>query len=155
VVLDADDLWVASEPLPGVTMAEELARRAAVGLEEVVQWGRDVADGLAAAHGVGVAHRNLHASVVGITEDGRAVVGGFATTVVTPDGLRSGTPVHVAPEVAWGAKPSPASDVFVLGAMLYLAVEGHVPFPAAADSDQLLAAVTRRRRGPAAGQVAG
>lgn len=142
VVLDADDLWVASEPLPGVTMADELARRAAVELEEVARWGRDVADGLAAAHGVGVPHRNLHANAVGITEDGRAVVGGFATTVVTPEGLRSGTPVHVAPEVARGAKPSPASDVFALGAMLYLAVEGREPFPAAADSDQLLAAVT-------------
>jgi eukaryotic-like serine/threonine-protein kinase len=142
VVLDTDDLWVASEPLPGVTMADELARRAAVGLEEVARWGCDVADGLAAAHGVDVPHRTLHANVVGITEDGRAVVGGFATTVVTPEGLRSGTPVHVAPEVGRGAKPSPASDVFALGAMLYLAVEGREPFPAAVDSDQLLAAVT-------------
>ncbi len=142
VVLDADDLWVASELLPGVTMADELARRGAVGPEEVARWGCDVAGGLAVAHGAGVPHRDLHAGMVGIAADGRAVVGGFATTVVTPEGLRSGTPVHVAPEVARGAKPSAAADVFALGAMLYLAVEGHGPFPAAADRDQLLAAVT-------------
>ncbi len=140
VVLDADDLWVASELLAGVTMADELARRGAVGPEEVARWGRDVADGLAAAHCVGVPHRNLHAGMVGLAEDGRAVVGGFATTVVTPAALRTGTPVHVAPEVARGASPSPAADVFALGAMLYLAVEGRGPF-LAVDRDQLLAAV--------------
>ncbi len=142
VVLDADDLWVASEALPAVTLAEELAQRDAVRPERVARWGRDVADGLAAAHGAGVQHRNVHAGVVGIAEDGGAVIGGFATTVVTPDGLRSGTPVHVAPEVARGANPSPAADVFALGAMLYVAVEGHGPFPAAKDREQLLAAMT-------------
>ncbi len=142
VVLDADDLWVVSELLPGVTMADELARRGAVGPEEAARWGRDVAGGLAVAHGVGVPHRDLHAGIVGLAEDGRAVVGGFVSTVVTLEGLRSGTPVHVAPEVARGAKPSAAADVFALGAMLYLAVEGHGPFPVAADRDQLLAAVS-------------
>jgi eukaryotic-like serine/threonine-protein kinase len=142
VVLDADDLWVTSETLPGITLADELARLGAVRPERVARWGRDVADGLAVAHGAGVQHRNLHAGVVGIAEDGGAVVGGFASTVVTPDGLRSGTPVHVAPEVARGADPSPAADVFALGAMLYLAVEGHGPFPATEDRQQLLAAVT-------------
>ena len=142
VVLKADDLWVVSEPLPAVTLADELARRGAVGPEEVARWGRDVAEGLAAAHGIDVAHRNLPAGMVGLAEDGGAVVGGFATTVVTLEGLRNGTPVHVAPEVARGAKPSPAGDVFALGVLLYIAVEGRGPFPAAADRDQLLAAVT-------------
>ncbi len=141
VVLDSNDLWVVSELLPGVPMADELARRGAVGLEEVARWGRDVADGLAVAHSFGVLHRNLHAGIVGIAEDGRATVGGFATTVVTLDGLRAGTPVHVAPELARGANPSSASDVFALGAMLYLALEGRGPFPTAIDRNQL-AAVT-------------
>ncbi|HKR49260.1 MAG TPA: protein kinase, partial [Pseudonocardiaceae bacterium] len=111
VVLDGDDLWVVSELIAGVTMADELARRGAVGPQEVARWGRDVADTLAVAHGVGVAHRNLHAGMVGLAEDGRALLGGFATTVVTLEGLRNGTPVHVAPEVAQGANPSPAADV--------------------------------------------
>jgi serine/threonine protein kinase len=140
VVLDAGDLWVASEPLPGVTMAAELARRGMVGPPEVARWGRDVADGLAAAHGAGVLHRDLHAGVIGLVPDGRVVVGGFAT-VVTPEDLCDGVPVHVAPEVAWGAPPSPASDIFALGVMLYQAVEGQGPFPSATDRDRLLAAV--------------
>ena len=141
VVLDADELWVASEPLPGVTLAEELARRGAVGPEQVARWGRDVAAGLAAAHRAGALHRNLHAGVVGIAHDGRAVVGGFATTPA------SEAPVHLAPEVAGGAAPSPAADVFALGAMLYVAVEGRRPFPAAADSDPAGAVAVPRRAG--------
>jgi hypothetical protein len=108
---------------------------------EVAWWGRDVADGLVAAHGAGVLHRNLHAGIVGIAADGQAVVGGFATTVLTPEGLCSGVPVHVAPEVARGAQPSPASDIFALGVILYQAVEGHGPFRSATDRGWLLAAM--------------
>ncbi len=142
VVLDADELWVTSELLPEVTLATELTRRGAVEPAEVARWGRDVAEGLAAAHNAHVVHRNLHAEVVGLTEDGRAAVGGFATTVVTPDGLREGIPVYVAPEVARGANPSPAADIFALGAVLYTAVEGRDPFPTAAGRDRALEAVT-------------
>ncbi|MGH3754680.1 MAG: hypothetical protein ACRDRP_18680 [Pseudonocardiaceae bacterium] len=52
VVLDADDLWVASELLPGVTMADELARRGVVGPEEAgVVGGRGRSGGGALARG--------------------------------------------------------------------------------------------------------
>src|SRR5262249_40348667 len=60
----------------------------------------------------------------------RAVVSGFATTVLSPRNPRDGAPAHLAPEAARGARPSSASDIFALGAMLYSAVEGRDPFPA-------------------------
>jgi eukaryotic-like serine/threonine-protein kinase len=47
---------------------------------------------------------------------------------VTRTGMLSGTPAYLAPEVARGAEPSPASDVFALGSTLYAAVEGQPPF---------------------------
>src|SRR5262249_822418 len=46
---------------------------------------------------------------------------------VTSTGLL-GTPAFLAPEVARGEAPSPASDVFSLGATLYAAVDGVPPF---------------------------
>lgn len=138
-VLDADDLWVISEPGPMVTLAEALAGCGRVQPEQAARWGRDIADGLAAAHGAGVLHRDLHAGVVFLTEDGAAVVDGFATTVVSRRALRAGTPVHVAPEIAFGTdEPSPAADIFALGAVLYNAVEGHGPFPDDGDRAMLL-----------------
>lgn len=139
-VLDADDLWVISEPGPVATLATVLAEHGRVEPEQAARWGRDIADGLATAHGAGVLHRDLHAGVVSLTEDGAAVVSGFAATVVTRDGLREGIPVHVAPEVARKAQASPASDIFTLAAVLYCAVEGNGPYPDSADRARLLQA---------------
>ena len=46
---------------------------------------------------------------------------------VSDSGLFRGTPAYVAPEVARGAKPLPAADVFSLGATLFAAAEGVSP----------------------------
>ncbi|MGH3912481.1 MAG: serine/threonine-protein kinase [Pseudonocardiaceae bacterium] len=158
VVLDADDLWVISEPGPVTPLAEALAERGRVEPEQAARWGRDIADGLAAAHGAGVPHRDLHSGVVFLTEDGTVVVDGFATTVISRRALRAGTPVHVAPEIAFGTdEPSPAADVFALGAVLYRAVEGHGPFPEDGDRATLLqtsaagVVIVPRRTGPLTG----
>jgi len=137
--LDANNLWVISEPAQAPTLAEALAEHGPVAPEQAARWGHDIAGGLAAAHEVGVLHRDLHSGVVGLTGDGAAVVGGFATTVVTRQGVRAGIPVHVAPDTAFGTdEPSPACDVFALAAMLYSAVEGNGPFPDSADRATLL-----------------
>lgn len=156
-VLDADDLWVVSESMPETTLAGVLAQHSRVEPEQAARWGRDIADALSAAHGAGVLHRDLHAAVVGLAEDGAAVVGGFAATVVTPVGLGEGIPLHVAPEVVRGAPASPAADVFALAAMLYIAVEGSGPYPAARDRTQLLHAAAAGVIAPPqrAGQVSG
>ncbi|MGH3931916.1 MAG: protein kinase domain-containing protein, partial [Pseudonocardiaceae bacterium] len=130
-VLDADDLWVVSESMPETTLAGVLVQHGRVGPEQAARWGRDIADALAAAHGAGMLHRDLHAAVVGLADDGAAVVGGFAATALTSVGLGAGVPLHVAPEVAQGEPASPATDVFALAAMLYTAVEGRGPYPAA------------------------
>lgn len=139
-VLDADDLWVISELGPPTTLAGELAQHGGGEPEQAARWGRDIADGLAAAHEAGVLHRDLHPGVVGLAEDGAAIVGGFASTVVCWEGLRDGIPIHVAPELARGADPVPASDVFALGAMLYTAIEGSGPFADAGNRMQTLQA---------------
>ncbi|MGH3885551.1 MAG: serine/threonine-protein kinase, partial [Pseudonocardiaceae bacterium] len=47
---------------------------------------------------------------------------------VTQTGMMAGTPAYLAPEVARGQVPTPASDVFSLGATIYAAVEGRAPF---------------------------
>ncbi|MGH3939570.1 MAG: protein kinase domain-containing protein [Pseudonocardiaceae bacterium] len=156
-VLDADDLWVISESMPETTLAEVLVQHGMAEPEQAARWGRDIADALAAAHGAGVLHRDLHAAVVGVADDGATVVGGFAATALTSVGLGAGVPLHVAPELAQGEPASPATDVFALAAMLYTAMEGREPYPATHNRTQLLRAASigvitaPQRAGPLSG----
>ena len=96
--------------------------------------GRQVADGLAAAHLAGVVHRDVKPGNVLIAEDGRIKLTDFGISRAVDDvqltrtGLIAGTPAFLSPEVARGQEPTAASDVFALGATLYAAVEGRPPF---------------------------
>jgi serine/threonine protein kinase len=96
---------------------------------------RQVALGMAAAHGRGVVHGDLKPANIVVTSDGTAKVmdfgmarrartaadGSVATVLWVPgtSGGISGTPAYMAPEQARGDVPSPASDVFSLGLILY------------------------------------
>jgi hypothetical protein len=100
----------------------------------VAEIGRQVADGLAAAHAAGVVHRDVKPGNVLIAEDGRVKLTDFGVSRAVDDvqltrtGLIAGTPAFLSPEVARGQEPTAASDVFALGATLYAAVEGRPPF---------------------------
>jgi serine/threonine protein kinase len=60
----------------------------------------------------------------------------------------TGTPAYFAPEVARGAEPTEASDVYSLGATVYTLVEGQPPFGVDDDSLALLHKVARARINP-------
>jgi len=102
--------------------------------DEVAAIGTQVAAALAAAHAAGIVHRDVTPGNILLGEDGTAKLTDFGISLATGDatvtksGVVAGTPAYLAPEVALGAEPTPASDVFSLGATLYAAVEGEPPF---------------------------
>ena len=134
VVIHEDRPWLVMEYLPSDSLATVVRAKGPLLPVQVAAIGRDVADGLAAAHAAGVVHRDVKPGNVLIGTDGRVKLTDFGVARAVDDvqltrtGLIAGTPAFLAPEIAQGRTPTAASDVFALGATLYAAVEGVPPF---------------------------
>src|SRR5699024_7970349 len=129
---------------------------------QVAQIGVQVAGALATAHMAGIVHRDLKPGNILLGDDGTAKITDFGISraigdvAVTKSGILAGTPAYLAPEVALGRDPAPASDVFSLGSTLYAAIEGGPPFGVDDNAISLLHRVARgeveqpRQAGPMA-----
>lgn len=99
---------------------------------------REIAEGLAAAHGAGLVHRDLKAENIVVTREGhakildfgiaKAVSGDFSGEALTGDGAVLGTAYAMSPEQARGGKVDARSDLFSLGVLLYELLTGRSPF---------------------------
>ncbi|MGQ0775792.1 MAG: serine/threonine-protein kinase [Pseudonocardiales bacterium] len=122
------------EYLPSRSLGEVLAERGCLPVSEVAAIGRQVASALAAAHAAQIVHRDVKPGNILITDGGTAKITDFGVSraagdvTITQTGMMAGTPAYLAPEVARGQTPTPASDVFSLGATLFAAIEGRAPF---------------------------
>lgn len=126
--------WLVMEYLPARSLAEVLTERGTLAPREAAGIGQQVAAALAAAHEAGIVHRDVKPGNVLLGQDGIVKITDFGISraswdaTVTRTGVLAGTPAYFAPEVARGEPPGPASDVFSLGSLLYVAVEGEPPF---------------------------
>jgi len=95
---------------------------------------RQICEGLAEAHRLGVVHRDLKPQNIMIDEDGNARIMdfGIARTVkgkgITGAGVMVGTPEYMSPEQAEVKEVDQRSDIYSLGVILYEMVTGRVPF---------------------------
>ena len=120
--------------IPSITLASVLEEGGPLQPEEAAKVGADVASALAAAHTVGIVHRDVKPGNILIADDGSALISDFGIAralgdaTLTSSGMIHGTPAYLAPEVARGSEADFASDVFSLGSTLYTALEGRPPF---------------------------
>ena len=128
--------WIVMEYIPGPSLAELLEDGQRLPVGQVATIGAQLATALAAAHGAGILHRDVKPGNVLLRDeaarDAKLTDFGIARAEedhqLTRTGFVSGTAAYFAPELARGEEPSTASDVWALGATLYLAVEGRRPF---------------------------
>lgn len=122
------------EYLPAQSLSEVVEAKGVLQPTEVATIGLQVASALAAAHELGIVHRDVKPDNVLLAEDGTAKITDFGIAraaddgAVTAVGILAGTPAYLAPEVATGSESSPRSDVFSLGSTLYAAFEGKPPY---------------------------
>ncbi|MEW2445651.1 serine/threonine-protein kinase [Micromonospora marina] len=126
--------FVVMELLSGEEL-EHLLTQGPLPWPAAVETGAQVAEALAAAHRLGIVHRDVTPANVMMTGTGAKVLDfGIATRVGAPDddedGGTFGTPAYVAPERLDGAPAQPATDVYSLGVLLFETLTGQPPYPA-------------------------
>ncbi|WP_330181906.1 serine/threonine protein kinase [Nocardia sp. NBC_01503] len=128
------DPCLVMEYLPSQSLAVVLSSQGTLPLPQVARIGEQVASALIAAHRVGIVHRDVKPGNILLGDNGAVKITDFGISkakgdvTLTATGLISGTAAYLAPEVARGAEPSPAADVFALGATLFHALEGEPPY---------------------------
>ncbi|WAL66959.1 serine/threonine-protein kinase [Amycolatopsis cynarae] len=154
-VADDDGLPVLiMEYLPSRSLSEVQSDRGALPPAEVARIGAQAAHALAAAHDAGIVHRDVKPGNILLGDDGITKITDFGISKATDDGTLTGsgsfagTPAYLSPEAARGEKPSPASDVFSLGATLYTIVEGRFPYGETENQMAMLYAAAAGRFNP-------
>ncbi|MBA4190706.1 MAG: hypothetical protein C0467_22200 [Planctomycetaceae bacterium] len=131
--------FIAMPMLKGESLADSLKTNPAVPVAEAVRIAREIAEGLAAAHGSGLVHRDIKPAniwlegrerQVKVLDFGlaRAEAEGDGAEAVTQQGAIIGTPAYMSPEQATGEPVDTRTDLFSLGVVLYQMLTGQQPF---------------------------
>ncbi len=130
--------YLVMEYIPGETLQQRLDRTGPLDTADALRIGRQIADGLAAAHAQGLIHRDIKPSNIlidagphpaaKITDFGLARAADDAS--LTRSGAVAGTPMYMAPEQARGETLDHRADLFSLGSVLYVMLSGRPPFRA-------------------------
>ncbi len=144
--------YLVSELLEGKTLGEAV-RPGPLPLEKVIDYGIQLARGLAAAHLKGIVHRDLKPDNVFITKEGRIKILDFGlakltqpkesiTTLaptVTMQGVAMGTVGYMSPEQVRGLTTDYRTDIFAFGAILYEMLMGKRTFERSTSADTMSA----------------
>ncbi|MFF4585415.1 protein kinase [Streptomyces sp. NPDC001388] len=124
--------WIVMELVTGGSLQDRLQRGVLTPVE-AARVGREVLSALRAAHAVGIEHRDVKPANVLLRPDGRPVLTDFGiaavreATSLTATGSVIGSPDFMAPERVSGKDGGPAADLWSLGMLLYVSVEGNHP----------------------------
>ena len=127
---DAIGPFLLTRYVPGRSLRETLSTQGPLPEPLLRRVAAQLAGALDALHGQGLVHGDVKPENIRLDEQGRAVLLdlGFAQGAAAPDKAQAGSLAYLSPERAAGAAPSPAADVFALGAVLYEMCAGVHPF---------------------------
>lgn len=126
--------FITMEYIPGEDLKSFIYRSGHLAVETAIKIARQVCEGLAEAHHLGVVHRDLKSRNIMIDKEGnvRIMDFGIALSLETKDitgaGMMIGTPEYMSPEQVEGKEIDSRSDIYSLGVILYEMVTGKAPF---------------------------
>ncbi len=141
--LDQRHLFIVMEFMPGTDLKTLTKQKEQFQVHEALELMIQACGGIGYAHRAGLVHCDVKPHNMLTTPEGRLKVTDFgiarALSTISPDERSEvvwGSPHYFSPEQASGRPPSPASDVYSLGIILYEMLTGRLPF-VAADSAEL------------------
>jgi len=138
---DAGELFLVMELVDGQSLAALIAQRAPLPVDEAVSIAVQILEGLGAVHADGVIHRDIKPANVLVDSGGRVRLTDFGIAKrldeieenLTSSGMVVGTPTYLAPEQAVGGRLSVATDIYLVGLVLYEMLTGTRPAGTALD----------------------
>ncbi len=141
--LDQGHLFIVMEYVPGTDLKTRIREKSRFSVQETLELMIQACQGVGYAHRAGLVHCDTKPHNMLVSPDGRLKVTDFgiarALASISPEERSEvvwGSPHYFSPEQASGLPPSPASDVYSLGVILYEMLTGQLPFNAA-DAEEL------------------
>jgi len=126
--------YLTMEYIPGQSLGELINQMGMVNIDKAISIGKQLCQGLAEAHRLGILHRDLKPSNVMIDREGNARIMDFGTArslkakKLTGENIIVGTPEYMSPEQVDGLPVDGRTDIYSLGTILFEMLTGRVPF---------------------------
>jgi serine/threonine protein kinase/tetratricopeptide (TPR) repeat protein len=131
---DQGTQFITMEYVPGEDLKSFIKRVGHLPPQKAISIGKQVCEGLAEAHSLGVIHRDLKPQNIMVDKSGNPKIMDFGIARllkaegITGEGAIIGTPEYMSPEQVEGKETDQRSDIYSLGVVLYEMLTGKVPF---------------------------
>ena len=126
--------YITMEYVPGEDLKSMIRMTGQLSVRRAVSIAKQICEGLAEAHHLGVVHRDLKSRNIMIDKEGNAHIMDFGIARslkakgITGDGIMVGTPEYMSPEQVKGEETDQRSDIYSLGIIIFEMVTGKIPF---------------------------